>query len=72
MLRCSVNLDVRPFACDAAATEAAGARLASSLRRRMIVTLSGELGAGKTTLVARLPARARLAGRGEEPDLHAG
>jgi tRNA threonylcarbamoyladenosine biosynthesis protein TsaE len=35
---------------DAAATEAAGARLASELRGGMVVTLSGELGAGKTTL----------------------
>src|SRR4029077_20265330 len=36
---------------DAAATEAAGVRLASTLSRGMIVTLSGELGTGKTTLV---------------------
>jgi tRNA threonylcarbamoyladenosine biosynthesis protein TsaE len=36
---------------DAAATEAAGARLASTLTPGMIVTLGGELGAGKTTLV---------------------
>ncbi len=36
---------------DAAATEAAGARLASTLSPGMIVTLSGELGSGKTTLV---------------------
>ena len=35
---------------DAAATEAAGARLATELRGGMIVTLSGDLGAGKTTL----------------------
>jgi tRNA threonylcarbamoyladenosine biosynthesis protein TsaE len=35
---------------DAAATEAAGARLASGLRGGMVVTLSGDLGAGKTTL----------------------
>jgi tRNA threonylcarbamoyladenosine biosynthesis protein TsaE len=34
---------------DAAATEAAGARLARCLRGGMTVTLSGELGAGKTT-----------------------
>ena len=36
---------------DARATEAAGARLASALRRGMVITVSGELGAGKTTLV---------------------
>ena len=36
---------------DAAATEGAGARLAPSLRPGMVVTLSGDLGTGKTTLV---------------------
>jgi len=36
---------------DADATVAAGARLAPFLEGGMIVTLSGELGAGKTTLV---------------------
>jgi tRNA threonylcarbamoyladenosine biosynthesis protein TsaE len=36
---------------DAAATEAAGRRLATGLHAGMIVTLSGDLGAGKTTLV---------------------
>jgi tRNA threonylcarbamoyladenosine biosynthesis protein TsaE len=35
----------------AAATEAAGARMAPHLVGGMIVTLSGELGSGKTTLV---------------------
>jgi tRNA threonylcarbamoyladenosine biosynthesis protein TsaE len=35
---------------DAAATEAAGARLAGALRGGMVITLSGDLGAGKTTL----------------------
>src|ERR1700675_444886 len=39
------------FLGDPAATERAGARLARGLRGGMIVTLSGELGAGKTTLV---------------------
>jgi tRNA threonylcarbamoyladenosine biosynthesis protein TsaE len=36
---------------DAVATEAAGARLAPMLEGGMVVTLSGDLGAGKTTLV---------------------
>jgi tRNA threonylcarbamoyladenosine biosynthesis protein TsaE len=36
---------------DADATVAAGARLARGLRAGMVITLSGELGAGKTTLV---------------------
>ena len=36
---------------DEFATEAAGARLARALGGGMIVTLSGDLGAGKTTLV---------------------
>ena len=36
---------------DAAATEGAGARLAPNLRPGIVVTLSGELGTGKTTLV---------------------
>ncbi len=38
------------FLASAADTEAAGARLAGCLGGGMIVTLSGELGAGKTTL----------------------
>ena len=48
---------------DAAATEAAGARLARHLRGGMVVTLAGDLGTGKTTLT-------RAIGRGfgvEEP-----
>ena len=36
---------------DPAATEAAGARLAANLRGGMVVAVSGDLGAGKTTLV---------------------
>jgi len=46
---------------DAPDTEAAGARLAKALRGGMIVTLSGDLGAGKTTL-----ARGCLKGLGWE------
>ena len=41
----------REFLPDAGATLAAGARLAPGLVGGMVVTLSGELGAGKTTLV---------------------
>jgi tRNA threonylcarbamoyladenosine biosynthesis protein TsaE len=36
---------------EAVSTLGAGARLATGLRRGMVVTLSGDLGAGKTTLV---------------------
>jgi tRNA threonylcarbamoyladenosine biosynthesis protein TsaE len=39
---------------DAAATEACGARIAPALEGGMVVTLEGELGAGKTTLVRGL------------------
>jgi tRNA threonylcarbamoyladenosine biosynthesis protein TsaE len=39
------------FLPDAAATERAGARVAPRLRGGMIVTLQGDLGSGKTTLV---------------------
>ncbi len=39
---------------DAAATEAAGGRLAGTLSGGMVVTLSGDLGTGKTTLVRGL------------------
>ncbi|MDR2244863.1 MAG: tRNA (adenosine(37)-N6)-threonylcarbamoyltransferase complex ATPase subunit type 1 TsaE [Burkholderiales bacterium] len=39
------------FLEDAAATEALGGRLAAHLRGGMVVALSGDLGAGKTTLV---------------------
>jgi tRNA threonylcarbamoyladenosine biosynthesis protein TsaE len=45
MSNASLHLD------DAAATEAAGARLAPELRPGMVIALSGDLGAGKTTLV---------------------
>jgi tRNA threonylcarbamoyladenosine biosynthesis protein TsaE len=39
---------------DASATEACGARIAPALRGGMIVTLQGDLGTGKTTLVRGL------------------
>ncbi|HSS71856.1 MAG TPA: tRNA (adenosine(37)-N6)-threonylcarbamoyltransferase complex ATPase subunit type 1 TsaE [Casimicrobiaceae bacterium] len=41
----------RCFLADAAATLSAGKRIAAGLRGGMVVALSGELGAGKTTLV---------------------
>ena len=41
----------RSFLADAAATLSAGERMAAGLRGGMVVGLSGELGAGKTTLV---------------------
>ncbi len=43
-------------AATAAETEAIGAALAPTLRRRDVVMLTGELGAGKTTLVRGLAA----------------
>ncbi|HEX6136908.1 MAG TPA: tRNA (adenosine(37)-N6)-threonylcarbamoyltransferase complex ATPase subunit type 1 TsaE [Casimicrobiaceae bacterium] len=48
MSRLSIHLD------DAAATERAGARLAPPLQGGMTVTVQGELGSGKTTLVRGL------------------
>ncbi len=57
---------------DAAATEAAGARLAPALAGGMIVTLSGDLGAGQDDARARVPACARLDRAGEEPELSVG
>src|SRR4029078_5325467 len=44
----------RKYLPDAAATRHSGAALAPALTGGMIVTLSGELGAGKTTLVRGL------------------
>ena len=46
-----MNRRVHLHLCDAAATTALGARLARALDGGMIVTLSGDLGSGKTTLV---------------------
>ena len=50
-------------------TEEVGARLAEGLATGDVVTVSRELGTGKTTLV-RGACRARRRGAGHEPDLH--
>ncbi len=52
---------------DADATEGAGARLAPGLQGGMLVTLSGELGAGKTTLVRGMLRRLGWAGPVKSP-----
>jgi tRNA threonylcarbamoyladenosine biosynthesis protein TsaE len=52
---------------DAAATEAAGARLAPLLGAGMVVTLSGDLGAGKTTLVRGCLRKLGWTGRVKSP-----
>ncbi len=57
---------------DADATERAGRALARGLEGGMVVTLSGDLGAGKTTLARGVLRGAGLAGTGQEPQLHAG
>jgi tRNA threonylcarbamoyladenosine biosynthesis protein TsaE len=52
---------------DAAATERLGARLAPVLRGGMVVTLAGELGSGKTTLVRGLLRALGVSGRVKSP-----
>ncbi len=52
---------------DALATEAAGATLARVIRPGDVVALSGELGAGKTTLARGLLAALGLAGEAPSP-----
>ena len=52
---------------DAEATARAGARLAPGLEGGMLVTLSGELGAGKTTLVRGVLRRLGWAGPVKSP-----
>jgi tRNA threonylcarbamoyladenosine biosynthesis protein TsaE len=47
----SIIEELREDLADATATLRAGARLAAGMRGGMIIALSGELGAGKTTLV---------------------
>jgi tRNA threonylcarbamoyladenosine biosynthesis protein TsaE len=52
---------------DAAATEACGARLAGTLQGGMTVTLQGELGTGKTTLVRGLVRAVGVTGAVKSP-----
>lgn len=52
---------------DEAATQAAGAALASMVRVGDVITLSGTLGAGKTTLARALLAALGLAGEAPSP-----
>jgi tRNA threonylcarbamoyladenosine biosynthesis protein TsaE len=52
---------------DTASTEAVGARLAAGVRGGMVITLSGELGAGKTTLVRGLLHALGVEGRVKSP-----
>jgi len=52
---------------DAAATEAVGRAIAPALLPGMVVTLSGELGAGKTTLVRGLLRGFHIAGPVKSP-----
>ena len=54
--------ELRTLLPDAEATARAGARLAPGLAPGMLVTLSGELGAGKTTLVRGMLRRLGWAG----------
>jgi tRNA threonylcarbamoyladenosine biosynthesis protein TsaE len=59
--------ELRTLLPDAEATARAGARLAPGLAPGMLVTLSGELGAGKTTLVRGMLRRLGWAGAVKSP-----
>jgi len=58
---------LRLYLPDAAATQDCGARLARALYGGMIVTLHGELGTGKTTLVRGLLCARGIAGAVKSP-----
>ena len=66
------DVDRHRLSARRAATEAAGARLARGLHGGMVVTLSGELGAGKTTLARGCLRALGWAGVRQEPQLRAG
>jgi tRNA threonylcarbamoyladenosine biosynthesis protein TsaE len=59
--------ELRIFLPDAEATARAGARFAPGLAPGLLVTLSGELGAGKTTLVRGMLRRLGWAGTVKSP-----
>jgi tRNA threonylcarbamoyladenosine biosynthesis protein TsaE len=59
--------ELRALLPDAEATARAGARLAPGLAPGMLVTLSGQLGAGKTTLVRGMLRRLGWAGTVKSP-----
>ncbi|MBU6484570.1 MAG: tRNA (adenosine(37)-N6)-threonylcarbamoyltransferase complex ATPase subunit type 1 TsaE [Betaproteobacteria bacterium] len=63
----SSDLELNLHLPDAGATERCGALLAPSLAGRMVVTLHGDLGVGKTTLVRGLLRARGVTGRVKSP-----
>src|SRR6266704_3125077 len=63
----SIIEELRILLPDAEATARAGARLAPGLAPGLLLTLSGELGAGKTTLVRGMLRRLGWAGTVKSP-----